>query len=151
MKVHAKGQSLKGSKPDSCLLRASAPSRDNRASAPVRRAEMPVADFRGFRSGQFSFREGVAKIVDRELIQRHLHETRASGISTGLNLRDFVEILPQANVGIRPNAKKPLLSLDFLRPLPILVSKQREFLIRFPRLCIGSRRHCFKSFQVWSQ
>ena len=113
--------------------------------------EMPVADFRGFRSGQFSFREGFAKIVDRQLIQRHLHETRASGIPTGLNLSDFVEILPKICVEMRSDAQKPQLSLDFLRPLPILVSKQREFLIRFPRLCIGSRRHRFKSFQVWSQ
>jgi hypothetical protein len=49
--------------------------------------------------------------------------SRATRISTGLNLAYFIEIIPEANVGIGPSAEQPLFSLDFLCSLPVLMSK----------------------------
>ncbi len=70
-------------------------------------------------------------------------DTRFPGISSGLNLIHFIEILRQCGIRIRSDAEKPLFPFDLLCPLAILVSKEREFLILFRWFCVRYCCHVF--------
>ena len=75
----------------------------------------------------------TAKLKPKDQLRRAiaLARHRIPGISTGLNFVQFIEIIPDGSVMIRPDAEEPKLSLGFLGPLHVLVGKQRELAIWF--------------------